>query len=157
AAVSLCEKKNILVIAAVGNDGVCQESVPAALDTVVAVGASDSEGKPAVFNNSGLGLRNKMLLAPGVSIPVAGPENDFATASGSSFSAPVISGVAALMRAALPDTSVQQIRQLLFSTATLSLPDSSGVRRRKLNLTALYEQLRKIYPLATVSASDIRR
>ncbi|HAF5680409.1 TPA: PatA/PatG family cyanobactin maturation protease [Salmonella enterica subsp. enterica serovar Muenchen] len=148
-AVSLCEKNNILVIAAVGNDGVCQESVPAALDTVVAVGASDNEGRPAMFNNSGPGLRKKMLLAPGVSIPVAGPENDFSTASGSSFSAPVISGVAALIRATLPDTSVQQIRQLLFSTATLSLPDSSGVRHRTLNLAALYEQLRKIYPLAT--------
>lgn len=149
AAASLCEKKNILVIAAVGNDGVCQESVPAALDTVVAVGASDSEGRPAVFNNSGPGLRKKMLLAPGVSIPVAGPEYDFSTASGSSFAAPVISGVAALMRAGQPGISVQQIRQLLFSTATLSLPDISGVRRRTLNLTALYEQLRKIHPLAT--------
>lgn len=55
----------ITVIAAAGNDGQATVSYPAALDTVVAVGALDSQMKRASFSNYGDGLE---IMGPGVNV-----------------------------------------------------------------------------------------
>ncbi|MFN9914794.1 MAG: S8 family serine peptidase, partial [Pirellulaceae bacterium] len=52
-AVRLCQERNILLVAAAGNDGCPCLHVPAALPHVVAVGAMDARGHPLDFSNWG--------------------------------------------------------------------------------------------------------
>ena len=64
-AVQYALAKNILVVAAAGNDQKNQLAIPAAIPGVIAVGAVDASGKQAYFSNSG---DNLAFLAPGVGI-----------------------------------------------------------------------------------------
>ncbi|WP_328966389.1 PatA/PatG family cyanobactin maturation protease [Streptomyces sp. NBC_00239] len=95
--VDRCHEDGVLVVAAAGNDGCLCDHVPAALPGVLAVGACDHQGKPLEQSNFGHGLRRQGLLAPGHEIRVAVPGGGTAAMSGTSFAAPVVSGVAALL------------------------------------------------------------
>ena len=67
-AVNLCKANNVLIVAAAGNDGCDCLHVPAALPTVLAVGAMDAQGKPLDFSNWGEAYQSQGLLAPGENI-----------------------------------------------------------------------------------------
>jgi cyanobactin maturation PatA/PatG family protease len=95
-AVRLCERNNVLIVAAVGNDGCECLHVPAALPGVLAVGAMARSGHPLDLSNWGQAYRMNGVLAPGESIPGAVPGGT-ASFTGSSFAAPIVSGVAALL------------------------------------------------------------
>jgi cyanobactin maturation PatA/PatG family protease len=96
-AVQLCESNNVLVVAAVGNDGCECLHVPAALPGVLAVGASGANGQSLPANNWGQAYRANGVLAPGENIPGAVPGGGIARLTGSSFATPIVSGVAALL------------------------------------------------------------
>lgn len=65
AAVQFALAKNILIVAAAGNEQMDQLAIPAAIPGVIAVGAVDARGTQAYFSNSG---ENLAFLAPGVGI-----------------------------------------------------------------------------------------
>jgi cyanobactin maturation PatA/PatG family protease len=90
-AVRLCERSNVLLIAAVGNDGCECLHVPAALSGVLAVGALGATGRPLDISNWGEAYRTNGILAPGQNIPGAVPGGGIATFTGSSFATPIIS------------------------------------------------------------------
>ncbi|NIF33352.1 PatA/PatG family cyanobactin maturation protease [Enterobacter sp. Cy-643] len=147
-AVEACQQEGILIVAAVGNEGVEQESLPAALESVLAVGACDSNGMPSAFNNYGWLLRKKMILASGVDIPAAISNNHFSFVSGSSFAAPVITGIAALLFNALSLHGKQQaaeiIKNMLFDSATTLQPAASEkpfFKLHRLNIASLLQHL----------------
>ena len=96
-AVQACERNNVLVVAAVGNDACECLHVPAALPGVLAAGAMRSNGQPLDVSNWGLAYRENGILAPGENIPGAVPGGGIARFTGSSFAAPLVSGVAALL------------------------------------------------------------
>ena len=96
-ALSLCDERNVLVVAATGNDGCDCVHVPAAVPSVLAVGAMDRAGTPIPSSNFGEAYRRNGVLAPGEAIPGAVPGGGIATASGSSFATPIVSGLAALL------------------------------------------------------------
>ena len=96
-AVRLCERSNVLLIAAVGNDGCECLHVPAALSGVLAVGALDATGRPLDISNWGKAYRTNGVLAPGQNIRGAVSGGGVATFTGSSFATPIVSGVAALL------------------------------------------------------------
>ncbi|MEM8779611.1 MAG: S8 family serine peptidase, partial [Cyanobacteria bacterium P01_G01_bin.49] len=52
-AIRLCEEKNVLIVAAAGNDGCDCLHVPASVASVLAVGAMDVLGNPISFSNWG--------------------------------------------------------------------------------------------------------
>ena len=120
-AVRLCQERNILLVAAAGNDGCACVHVPAALPNVLAVGAMDARGQPLDFSNWGERYQQQGLLAPGDNILGAKPGGGTERLNGTSFAAPIVSGVAALLlseqlrRGDPPDP--QRVRQLLLQSA----------------------------------------
>ena len=73
AAIRRCEERNVLVVAAAGNDGCACLHVPAALGSVLSVGAMDEDGNPLPSSNWGALYREQGILAPGKDIPGAIP------------------------------------------------------------------------------------
>ncbi|MCC5604711.1 PatA/PatG family cyanobactin maturation protease [Nostoc favosum] len=96
-AVRLCQEHNVLIVAAAGNDGCDCLHVPAALESVLAVGAMDAQGNPIGFSNWGQAYQNQGILALGESILGAIPGDGTAVKTGTSFATPIVSGIAALL------------------------------------------------------------
>lgn len=120
-AVRLCQERNILLIAAAGNDGCECLHVPAALPAVLAVGAMDARGQPLDFSNWGSKYQTQGILAPGEQILGAKPGGGTERLNGTSFAAPIVSGVAALLlslqrsQGETPDPA--RVRQILLQSA----------------------------------------
>ena len=143
-AIAYAVKHGVLVVAAIGNEHDESNPVeyPAALVQPVgssgkvgsglSVGASDDTGARAGFSNTGSHLS---LVAPGVDVlsaisstaPDAGyvrtplpgsAAGEYAFGSGTSFAAPEVSGVAALVWAANPRLSAQQVARILQESAS---------------------------------------
>ena len=96
-AIQRCADENVLIVAAVGNNGCECLHVPAAAPSVLAVGAMDKEEKPLGFSNWGSAYQAQGILAPGEEILGAVPSGDTARQSGTSFATPVVSGIVALL------------------------------------------------------------
>ncbi|MFF1908031.1 S8 family serine peptidase [Kitasatospora sp. NPDC058218] len=99
-ALRLCEDSGVLVVAAVGNDGCDCLQVPAAVPSVLAVGAAGPDGEPLAISNWGAAYAANGVLAPGRDIEGAVPGGARRALTGSSFATPLVSGVAALLVAA---------------------------------------------------------
>ncbi|MFE0921260.1 MULTISPECIES: S8 family serine peptidase [Streptomyces] len=135
-ALRLCEDSGVLVVAAVGNDGCDCLQVPAAMPSVLAVGAAGIAGEPLESNNWGGMYGNNGVLAPGQNIEGAVPGGGSIAMTGSSFAAPQAAGVAALLVAAQldqggpadPHTAGRAILQTA-SAAACSPDDSPECRR----------------------------
>jgi subtilisin family serine protease len=93
----LCAEQRVLMVAAAGNDGCACLHVPAALPSVLAVGALGEDGKPLDASNWGEAYRTKGVLAPGQNILGAVPAGDTSRLTGSSFATPIVTGIAALL------------------------------------------------------------
>jgi cyanobactin maturation PatA/PatG family protease len=96
-AVRLCQENNVLIVAAAGNDGCDCLHVPAALESVLAVGAMDAQGNPFEFSNWGEAYQNQGILALGENILGAIPGGGTAAKTGTSFATPIVSGIVALL------------------------------------------------------------
>lgn len=118
--VRLCQENNVLIVAAVGNDGCECLHVPAALPAVLAVGAMDLQAKPLESSNWGKTYQSQGILAPGVEILGAKPGGNTVRLSGTSFATPIVTGVAALLlslQRQLQEADPQKIRRILLETA----------------------------------------
>lgn len=98
---------------AAGNSGP-SVTYPATNANVMAIAATDHNDDVASFSNPGPQVE---VSAPGVDILSTGLGQGYETSSGTSFSAPYVAGVAALIRSAGPLLSNAQVRQLLIDTA----------------------------------------
>jgi cyanobactin maturation PatA/PatG family protease len=92
-----CAERRVLVVAAAGNDGCACLHVPAAIPSVLAVGAVDDSGRPLVASNWGATYRENGILAPGDGLTVATLAGGIGTASGTSYATALVSGAAALL------------------------------------------------------------
>ena len=103
-----------LIIAAAGNNGLKRLSYPAANSGVIAVGAVDALGNHLAFSNSGSQVA---IAAPGFGVNAAWTGDQAASVSGTSFSAPIVTGaIAALMsQPGVAKLSPQQAQALLFA------------------------------------------
>jgi hypothetical protein len=97
--------KNVTVVASSGNKNSSGPRYPAAHSTVIAVAATNQEGVRADFSNYGPHID---IAAPGVDIISTGPLGPISggkgllIGDGTSASAPLVSGVAALLYSVLP-------------------------------------------------------
>jgi cyanobactin maturation PatA/PatG family protease len=128
-AVNLCEQSGVLVVAATGNDGCDCVHVPAALPTVLAVGALGRNGTPVSSSNFGDAYSSNGVLAPGEQIPGAVPGGAIALKTGSSFATPIVSALAALLlseqRRLTGAVDIAAVRQAILASAH-SCPDSGN-------------------------------
>ena len=108
-------RRGVLVVAASGNSGDSGEPYyPANLAHVLTVAATASNDWPAIFSSSSAGVD---LAAPGVGITAAIPLSydtaGYSTVDGTSFSAPMVSGAAALVWTVRSDLDNTQLFDLL--------------------------------------------
>ncbi|WP_236245602.1 type VII secretion-associated serine protease mycosin [Streptomyces sp. CC210A] len=112
---------DIVVVASAGNDGLdgkAKNTYPAAFPGVLAVGASDRNNERAPFSQAGPFLG---VAAPGVDIVSTVPGGGQCTDNGTSFSAPYVAGVAALLRAKYPSWTPRQVVARIQQTAERSI------------------------------------
>ena len=118
AAIAEAEAQGIVVIAASGNNGLAGDPVryPAALDTVIAVGATGVDGVHWPQSSRSPTLD---VVAPGEDImSLAGSATDaYRQMSGTSMATPQVAGTVAILLQADPTLTPAQIRTLLRSTA----------------------------------------
>jgi len=111
--------RGVLLVAASGNDGTGNILYPAAYESVIAVGATNSSN--TLWSSSNYGDEQE-LVAPGVDIISILPYGNvfygpYLVVSGTSMASPHVSGVAALVKALFPSMTNQDIRQRLRETA----------------------------------------
>lgn len=128
-AVAYVTEVGMVLVASVGNDASARPIYPAAMEQTIAIGAIDTTEVLATFSSFG---KHLTLVAPGVGIygPLAG-EYEWGTWSGTSFSAPLVTGTVALMLQLAPDLTSVQVADQLARTAridllwgTIELPDA---------------------------------
>ena len=117
-----------VLVASAGNENRGDVPVfPASYPSVIGVGAlaKDGESRASFSNFSGAGGDLAELVAPGTEIfsTIPGGQYNGSYGSGTSFSAAMVSGVAALMKAHHPEQSGAAIRAHLLETADAELPD----------------------------------
>ena len=88
--------RNVTLTASAGNNNSATPQYPAAYSGVITVAATNLLDVKASFSNYGTGIE---VDAPGVNIISAVPGNLYGIVNGTSFSAPIIAGTAALLRA----------------------------------------------------------
>ncbi|MDP5315142.1 type VII secretion-associated serine protease mycosin [Streptomyces poriferorum] len=120
-AVARAVAEDVVVVAAAGNDGMDgrrRTTYPAGFDGVLAVAASDRNNERAPFSQAGEFVG---IAAPGVDIVSTVPGDGQCTDNGTSFAAPYVAGVVALMRAKYPDWTAAQIIARIEQTAERSV------------------------------------
>jgi len=78
----------------------------------------DGADLPATFSN--YGKKNVDLFAPGVAIYSTVPDSKYKNAQGTSMAAPVVAGVAAVLRSYFPALTAEQTKEILMSSSIKS-------------------------------------
>lgn len=120
-AIAYAAKKNVMVVQAAGNNHLNIDSVayyPTGRDNngkfysnFIRIGASTRKGNVASMSN--YGKNTVHLFAPGEKITSVVPGNKYATEDGTSIAAPIVSGVAALIRSYFPKLTASEVVSIL--------------------------------------------
>ena len=134
ATVDYAYNKGSLIVAASGNEATHNDRTPvfpANLEHVLSVGATGSSDAPAGFSGYGVSVD---VWAPGVNVTTTQLGGSYVTngVSGTSFSAPIVSGVAALLMTQHPDWTPDQIAAQLRVTGD-KIANGGPLRYRRLN------------------------
>lgn len=108
-AINYANRKGVICIASVGNDAQTALVYPAAFGNVIGVASVDSLNHPSLFTNRGADLVT--IAAPGENLVTTFPGDQYAVASGTSFSAPLVAGAASLMLNAANDHIASQLQE----------------------------------------------
>jgi subtilisin family serine protease len=120
-AVSYASKAGVVLVAAAGNENTSAAVYPAALNTyVVGIASTTNWDTRSTFSN--YGSVDVLIAAPGENVISTFPGGTYASASGTSFSSPLVAGTAALMLSARPSLNQNQAANALSHAIKLT-PD----------------------------------
>ncbi len=128
AAIQYAESKDVLIIHGAGNDHAYIDTIPhypnrkystrGEAGNFIDVGAISWKGKEELAADfSNYGKKSVDLFAPGVDIYSTAPANTYKDASGTSMAAPVVAGVAAVLKSYYPDLTAQDIKKILLKSS----------------------------------------
>ncbi|NSW92580.1 MAG: S8 family serine peptidase [Firmicutes bacterium] len=106
---------NIVIIASFGSRGDSKGLYPAILDGVISVGAVDEDNDLLPTSNYGEHLS---VVAPGSNINCASGNGYYKTASGSSFSTPIVTSLVAQIKAKNKTLTPYQIKEIIEANCT---------------------------------------
>jgi hypothetical protein len=138
AAIRRARASGVAVVAAAGNEGNTTEQFPATYPDTISVGATDESGALAGYSSRGDWVK---LAAPGCT-PTTQLGGGFGAGCGTSGAAPVVAGIAALLRTQSPVATVAQLEAALAQSAR-SLP---GTRFGRVDAFAALQRLGRPRP-----------
>jgi subtilisin family serine protease len=135
-AVKYAMKKDVLLIHAAGNDAQNMDEEknfpndkfekrglfgPKEAKNWIEVGAlSWQDGEDMVASFSDFGKKNVDLFAPGKDIYATVPGNEYKHQDGTSMAAPVVAGVAAVIRSYYPNLTAEQVKDVMMSSTVMT-------------------------------------
>jgi len=153
AAFKYAAEKDVLLVMAAGNDNLDVDKVTvypndtfldgssADADNFINVGASGpktDENLAADFTN--YGKKNVDVFAPGVKITSIDADAEFNKEDGTSFSAPIVAGIASLCLEYYPNLSAKQLKEAILGSATPltgAMVIKPGTKDEKVDFTTL--------------------
>jgi serine protease AprX len=123
---NLAVKKGIVVVCSAGNDGAAPWKyicTPSEARDVLCVAAVNSQRQIAKFSSRGFGIYSTInkpdVAAMGSGASIVSAYGDYSIGSGTSFSSPVMAGMAACLVGAFPDSSAYSIIQMIRKAGNL--------------------------------------
>ncbi|MFJ8263825.1 S8 family serine peptidase [Rummeliibacillus sp. NPDC094406] len=113
-ALKYAASRNVVVVAASGNDGQYGISYPGSSQYVISVGATNTLDIVSDYSNYGEKLD---LVAPGTNIPSIVPNGNVTYMSGTSMATPHVAAVAGLLLSENPKLKVADIRKILHESS----------------------------------------
>jgi len=133
-AVRFAMAHDVLLIHAAGNDGKDLDAnanypnkfyvdslgmIQGTADAWITVGASSwKNNRDLVANFSNYGARSVDVFAPGVEIYSTMPESTYDRSQGTSMAAPVVAGVAAMIRSYYPELTAVEVKEIIMDSVT---------------------------------------
>ncbi len=132
-AIRYAMEKDVLLVHAAGNDGKnidiypnyptkyytdSLKAVTGEADAWITVGATAwKRDGDLLANFSNYGYKSVDIFAPGVAIHSTMPDNKYKDQQGTSMAAPVVSGLAALLRAYYPELTAKEVKDIILKSA----------------------------------------
>jgi subtilisin family serine protease len=132
-AANFASEKGILVVVSAGNEGETDWehiNTPADAFGVIAVGAVNEFGQYVSFSSTGPSADGRIkpdVVAMGVRTVIQSPTGQVGSASGTSLSAPIISGLAACLWQALPSLTVKELTQRMIQYSSNSMAPNNQI------------------------------
>ena len=148
-AINIATNRGIICVASAGNLGTETLVYPGALRNVLGVGSTTSTMPPIRSSFSNYGDSLVSLGAPGEAVITTYPGGHYAAAWGTSFSAPLVAGSAALLLQVDPTVDQQKAADLLGKAQFMD----AGMGRGRLNLAEAVQTVHDaIPPTVTLTA-----
>ncbi|BBH21261.1 hypothetical protein Back11_26060 [Paenibacillus baekrokdamisoli] len=113
-AVKYAYDRDVVLVAASGNDNTDRPGYPAAYPEVLAVASTDANGSRSSFSNFGDYID---VAAPGASIASTYPGSQYAALSGTSMASPHVAALAGLIRSTNPSLSNVEVMDIMRKSA----------------------------------------
>lgn len=112
--IQYAHEANCVLIASAGNSGNADIQYPSGYSQTISVASTDETNQRASFSNYGTTID---LVAPGINILTTTPQNRYDEFSGTSASAPIVSGIAALILSLRGTLTNEMVRSILVASA----------------------------------------
>ncbi len=163
--------KGILVVASAGNEALTFEphvGVPAEATNVLAIGAVKADKTYAAFSSIGPSFDNRVkpdVMAQGQASVLSDVSGTITIADGTSFSGPILAGMAACLWQAFPEKTNKEIKQLITQSADryaaptnqygYGIPDFNLALSQGLSITSFSKNDFVVYPNPTSDSVSI--
>ena len=126
-AIAYAEKKGVLIVSSAGNEAINVDSIPAfptvrylnnkSAGNLIKVGATSPDSSLVAYY-SNYGKNSVDVFAPGSDIYTTARGDNYQIESGTSFSAPIVSGIAALLWSYYPSLTYKEIKSCIEKSAS---------------------------------------